>query len=70
MLDSIENSLNLSIESLDAIQNPNIKSKNDIDILYMSIEGIMDNLNKQKKFIIKYLNTEKQYRKSLFYDRM
>lgn len=70
MLDSIENILNLAIESLDAIQNPNTKSKNDIDLLYKSIEGIMDNLNKQKKFLTKFLKTEKQYRKSLFYDRM
>ena len=70
MLNNIEDSFNLSIEYLESIENPNQKTRSSMNHLNKSIEAAMINLNKQKTFLDKVLKTSKNYRKSLFYDKM
>jgi len=66
----IEDSFNLSTEYLDSIETPTPKTLALMNKLYKSIEAAMLNVNKQKVFLEKVLKTSKNYRKSLFYDKM
>ncbi len=70
MLDSIEVSFNQTIYHLNSIENPNARIKSSIDNLHKSTEAAILNLNDHKVFVKKYINTNKNYRKSLFYDKL
>lgn len=70
ILDSVENSFNMSIEYLKQIDNPNQNIQNQMDNIHKSIESNMLYFNEQRLFLDLYFNTPKNYRRSLFYDRL
>lgn len=70
MLDSVEQSFNLSLHYLNSIDKSYDVKKASIDHLYKSINAAMISFNEQKEFLDKILKTSKNYRKSLFYDKM
>jgi hypothetical protein len=69
-LDSVETSFNQAIKYIETIKHPDQKIKTSLYNTRKSIEAALVNLNEQKKFLAKYLNTYINYRKSLFYDKM
>jgi hypothetical protein len=70
MIVEIEDAFGLSKENLDSIENPEPYTLSLMNHLYKSIEGATTNLDRQKVFLDKLLETNKNYRKSLFYDKM
>jgi len=70
MLANIEDKFKLSKEYLDSIEKPKPNTLLSMKYLYKSIESAMVNVAEQKVFLDKVLKTKKQYRKSLFYDKM
>lgn len=68
MLDSVENSFNLSKEYLGTITNPSQETQASMNYLLKSIESTLIKLNEQKYFVEKYINTDTGYREKLFYD--
>ncbi|WP_162845435.1 transglutaminase domain-containing protein [Labilibaculum antarcticum] len=70
MMDSVFNSFELANKHLDEIKNPNMNIREKMDNLYKAIQADMQNVNTQKSFLDKILSTSKNYRKSLFYERM
>lgn len=69
-IDSVEKSLVAAKRYIDKIKNPNPKMSSSVEHLYKSIELLNINIEEQKKFLEKYFNTPKNYRKSLFYEKM
>jgi Transglutaminase-like superfamily len=69
-LDSVKISFNLSIDYLKCIDNPNQDIQKLMDNIYKSIESNMLSFKVQRLFLDLYLKTPKNYRKSLFYDKM
>ena len=70
ILDSVENSFNMSIEYLKQIDNPNQNIQNQMANIHKSIESNMLYFKEQRLFLELYFNTPKNYRRSLFYDRL
>lgn len=70
MIDSTEWCFNLSMFYLKSVEKSNYIKKSTIDFMNKSIKAAMTTLNEQKKFLDLILKTPKQYRKSLFYDKM
>lgn len=70
MMDGIFTSFDLSKKHLDEIKTPDRTTKEKMDQLYKALQADMQNVNAQKKFLDKILSTSKNYRKSLFYDKM
>lgn len=66
----IEDAFKVSKEYLDSIENPDSDNLSLMNHLYRSIEATMINVHEQKLFLDKFLRTSKNYRKSLFYDKM
>ncbi|MDE5420095.1 hypothetical protein L3049_19055 [Labilibaculum sp. DW002] len=70
MMDDIFSSFDTAKRHLDKIRTPNKITKQKMDQLYSALKADMQNVNAQKKFLDKILSTSKNYRKSLFYDKM
>ena len=67
MIDTVESSLRISRVQLNNIKNPDANTSAMIAQLNKSIGDATTNLNEQKAFVEKYLQTGKMFRKSLFY---
>jgi len=67
MLDSTENSFNLSKQKLNEIVNPNASTALTIGSIRKSMDSAVENLKSQQKFLDKYLNSSPLIRKTLFY---
>lgn len=70
MIDSVEQSFNLSLLYLNSIDKSYDIKESSLDHLYKSINAAMITFNEQKEFLDKFIKTSKNYRKSLFYDKM